>query len=104
MRSPSAEMEPCAQHEPQYCGMCWLRDMVHMPWSHHEKASGRSSDLSVSCGRGETVKLPRQTTPSASVSARERTSDGRTGAGEASARVEMASMTKVPARSKAPFT
>ena len=27
-RSPRAETEPCAQHEPQYCGMCWLRDMV----------------------------------------------------------------------------
>jgi len=28
MRSPSADTEPCDQHEPQYWGMCWLRDMV----------------------------------------------------------------------------
>ena len=28
IRSPSAEMAPCAQHEPQYCGMCWFRDIV----------------------------------------------------------------------------
>ena len=36
-------------------GMCWLRDMVHRPLSHHEKDAGRSSVLSVSCGSGETV-------------------------------------------------
>merc|ERR1719453_848744 len=53
MRSPSAEIEPCAQHEPQYWGMCWLRDIVHRPLSHHEYAWGSSSVLSVSCGRGE---------------------------------------------------
>ena len=28
MRSPSAETEPWAQHEPQYCGMCWLSEGV----------------------------------------------------------------------------
>jgi hypothetical protein len=80
MRSPRAEMEPWAQHEPQYCGMCWLRDIVHRPWSHQEKAEGRSSVLSVSCGSGDTVWLPRQTTPSASVASRPSTSDGLMGA------------------------
>merc|ERR1719171_2820763 len=52
MRSPSAETDPCAQQEPQYCGMCWLRDMVHMPLSHQENEAGRSSVFSVSWGRG----------------------------------------------------
>ena len=28
MRSPSAETAPWAQHEPQYCGMCWFRLIV----------------------------------------------------------------------------
>merc|ERR1719231_825205 len=77
IRSPRAEMEPWAQQLPQYCGMCWLRDMVHRPWSHHEKESGRSSDLSVSCGSGESVWLPRHTMPFFSVVARSHTSEGR---------------------------
>merc|ERR1719198_1315850 len=55
MRSPSAEMAPWAQQLPQYCGMCWLRDIVQRPLSHHEKESGRSADLSVSWGSGEVV-------------------------------------------------
>ena len=28
IRSASADVVPCAQHEPQYCGMCWLSDGV----------------------------------------------------------------------------
>merc|ERR550514_1011963 len=53
MRSPRADTEPWAQHEPQYCGMCWLRDIVHRPLSHHDHASGSASDFRVSCGSGE---------------------------------------------------
>ena len=72
--------------------------MVHRPWSHHEYESGRSSVFIVSCGSGEIVWLPRQTTPSASVSMRESTSEGRakasstTGAARARAETEKESM------------
>ena len=28
MRSARADIAPCAQHEPQYCGTCWLSILV----------------------------------------------------------------------------
>jgi hypothetical protein len=42
-------------HDPQYCGMCWLRDMVQKltpSLLHHVKAVGTSSVATVSCGSG----------------------------------------------------
>merc|ERR1719247_891627 len=90
MRSPRAEMEPWAQHEPQYCGMCWLRLMVSRFLSPQEKASGSSCDLSVSCGSGETVWLPRHTRPAASVFFWSQTSDMRPDLGCSTIGVESA--------------
>merc|ERR1719230_1689735 len=45
-RSASALTEPCAQHEPQYWGRCWLRLIVQYEvpsTSHHEKLAGIST-------------------------------------------------------------
>lgn len=49
-RSFSEESVPNAQHEPQYCGMCWLRLSVKklVPlMSRQSQSAGRSATLSV---------------------------------------------------------
>lgn len=46
MRSASADNAPWAQQEPQYCGMCWLRECVRNEWPETLRQSqegGRSS-------------------------------------------------------------
>src|SRR4051794_26088187 len=32
MRSAIEDMDPCAQHDPQYCGMCWFRSLLTRFW------------------------------------------------------------------------
>lgn len=74
MRSPRAEMAPCAQHEPQYWGMCWLRLLVRKPRPPllpHVKDAGMSATATYSRGSGS-ARLSRST-PRASSSARDHT-------------------------------
>merc|ERR1719326_286899 len=55
MRSPNAERAPCAQQEPQYCGMCWLRLCVthEVPFIFDQsQLSGIASTSTYVCGRG----------------------------------------------------
>merc|ERR1719171_2340794 len=77
IRSASADIAPWAQQEPQYWGMCWLREIVQKFWpslSHQLKDEGISAGAVRRSCELEPEELPRQTTPSFSVSSRLRSS------------------------------
>ena len=57
--SARALVVPCAQHEPQYCGMCWFRVWLtkFFPLMFRQSQTfGRSSIFIVLCGSGAFLK------------------------------------------------
>ena len=62
MRSARVDTEPCAQQDPQYCGMCLLRLSVKFTpsLSHHVNSAGKATNDSNS---SERESFPRLTNP-----------------------------------------